>query len=605
MATRSKNTLFVIGFGSQAQAWAQCLRASNWSIEIYLSRPEGKSAVRARELGFECIQPLSELATLPSDALVAFLCPDTEIGPVYREHLAALDHPLTLLLAHGYAVYAKELTPARPSHELALFAPKSIGPKIWSLYQEANGDFHRLVAGFAASSERTPQVVSMGRAMGFARERMVTATFEQEAIGDLLSEQGLLCGGVFTLLEWTLEAMKKAGVPEGLMREECLTELELVAGLLRERGPASTYKAISQAAQAGTVAMQEALNSSNARTHFDAQLAEVLDRRFAKYFSDGAWKPKAQALTERLERWQTELNPRSALTMSSAYDSKPVTVPSLRAQKGVSAITMLTAYDYPTARILDDAGVDMLLVGDSLATVIYGEPNTLSVTMEDMLRHTKAVARGTQRGFVVGDMPFMSYQVSVEQAVTNAGRFLKEAGAQAVKLEGGTEMAAVIAAITRAGIPVCAHIGLTPQTIHAMGTYRMHGKNDAERTYLLESARAVQQAGAFAVVLECVEENLAREITEELSIPTIGIGAGPGCDGQVLVVHDLMGMTAGRVPRFVEPTASLREPMVTATKDYIVRVQTRWALAQPLAATEPQVSPATPPPFTAQPGSTL
>lgn len=266
--------------------------------------------------------------------------------------------------------------------------------------------------------------------------------------------------------------------------------------------------------------------------------------------------------------------------MSSAFDSKPVTVPSLRAQKGVAAISMLTAYDYPTARILDDAGVDVLLVGDSLATVIYGEPNTLSVTMEDMLRHTRAVARGAHRALVVGDMPFMSYQVSIEQAVTNAGRFLKEASAQAVKLEGGTEMSDVIRAISRAGIPVCAHIGLTPQTIHAMGTYRMHGKSDSERAYLMDSARAVEAAGAFAVVLECVEQGLAREITQTLSIPTIGIGAGAGCDGQVLVVHDLMGLTAGRVPKFVEPTASLREPMVEAAKAYVSRVQSRWAQAQ-------------------------
>jgi ketol-acid reductoisomerase len=307
VAPRGENTLYLIGFGSQAQAWAQCLRASGWSTQIYLSRPEGKSAIKARELGFTHIHPLSDLAELPSDALVAFLCPDTEIGPVYRDHLAGLDRPLTLLLAHGYAVYAKELAPARPSHELALFAPKAIGPKIWALYQEARGDFHRLVAGFSASSERAPQVTAMGRALGFARERMVTATFEQEAIGDLLSEQGLLCGGVFTLLEWTLEAMKKAGVPEALMREECLTELELIAGLLRERGPADTYKAISQAAQAGTVAMQDALTKSGARSHFDAQLAQVLDRRFARYFSAGEWKPQARELTQRLEHWQTEL----------------------------------------------------------------------------------------------------------------------------------------------------------------------------------------------------------------------------------------------------------------------------------------------------------
>jgi 3-methyl-2-oxobutanoate hydroxymethyltransferase len=261
--------------------------------------------------------------------------------------------------------------------------------------------------------------------------------------------------------------------------------------------------------------------------------------------------------------------------MSTAYTVKPVTVPWVRAQKGQAKLTMLTAYDYPTAQILDEAGVDMLLVGDSVATVMYGEPNTLSVTMEDMIRHTRAVARATKRALVIGDMPFMSYQVSTEQAVTNAGRFLKEAGAQAVKLEGGTEMAGVIRAITRAGIPVVAHIGLTPQTIHAMGTYRMHGKNDAERRYLIDSALAVAEAGAFAVVLECVEEKLAAEITREVSIPTIGIGAGTECDGQVLVINDLVGLTAGHVPKFVTPTASLREPMLQAARAYIQRTQGR------------------------------
>jgi len=271
--------------------------------------------------------------------------------------------------------------------------------------------------------------------------------------------------------------------------------------------------------------------------------------------------------------------------MSTAYATKPVTVPSIRALKGQAQVTMLTAYDYPTASALDEAGVDVLLVGDSLATVMYGEPNTLSVTMEDMLRHTRAVSRAAKRALVIGDMPFLSYQVSNEQAVLNAGRFLKEAGAQAVKLEGGTEMADVIRAITRAGIPVCAHIGLTPQTIHAMGAYRMHGKNDAERAYLKQSAIAVEAAGAFAVVLECVEENLAREITRSLAIPTIGIGSGVGCDGQVLVVHDLLGLTAGRVPRFVEPTAALRVPMIDAVRAYVERTQSRGdvALAAPLS----------------------
>jgi 3-methyl-2-oxobutanoate hydroxymethyltransferase len=263
--------------------------------------------------------------------------------------------------------------------------------------------------------------------------------------------------------------------------------------------------------------------------------------------------------------------------MSTAYESKPVTVPWVRAQKEGNPqrarITMLTAYDYPTARILDDAGVDVLLVGDSVGTVIYGEPNTLSVTMEDMIRHTRAVARGAKRALVVGDLPFMSYQVSVEQAVTNAGRMLKEAQAQAVKLEGGTEVEPVIRAITRAGIPVVGHIGLTPQSIHAMGSYRMHGKSDDERRYLMDSARAVAAAGAFAVVLECIEEKLAAEITREISIPTIGIGAGAACDGQVLVTHDLVGLTSGHVPRFVTPTAQLRDPFVAAARAYVERTR--------------------------------
>ena len=261
--------------------------------------------------------------------------------------------------------------------------------------------------------------------------------------------------------------------------------------------------------------------------------------------------------------------------MSTPFQNKPVTVPWVRAQKGKTPFTMLTAYDFPTAQILDEAGVDILLVGDSVGTVLYGEPNTLSVTMEDLIRHTRAVARAAKRALVVGDMPFMSYQVSREQAVTNAGRFLKEAQAQAVKLEGGTEVADTIRAITRAGIPVCAHIGLTPQTIHAMGTYRMHGKSDAERLYLLESARAVTEAGAFAVVLECIEESLAEEITREIAIPTIGIGAGKNCDGQVLVVNDLVGLTAGHVPRFVTPTAQLRQPFLEAVQAYVNRTRER------------------------------
>mgnify|MGYP000473426785 CR=1 FL=1 len=259
--------------------------------------------------------------------------------------------------------------------------------------------------------------------------------------------------------------------------------------------------------------------------------------------------------------------------MSSLTHSKGVTVPWIRAQKGQQKITMLTAYDYPTAVLLDESGIDILLVGDSVGTVMYGEKNTLSVTMEDMLRHTRAVIRGTQRALVVGDLPFMSYQVSVSQAVENAGRFLKEAQAHAVKLEGGLEMAETVRALTRAGIPVVGHIGLTPQSIHAMGNYRMHGKTPEESLQLLASAAALAEAGAFALVLECVQEKLAEEITQAISIPTLGIGAGPHCDGQVLVTQDLVGLTAGRVPKFVQPLASLREPFKLAITQFIERTQ--------------------------------
>lgn len=261
----------------------------------------------------------------------------------------------------------------------------------------------------------------------------------------------------------------------------------------------------------------------------------------------------------------------------ATHTAKPVTVPQVRSTKAIGKpqerLTMLTAYDYGTALFLDAAGIDMLLVGDSLATVVYGEPNTLSVTMEDMIRHTKAVSRGAQRALVVADMPFMSYQVSVEMAVQNAGRFLKEAGAQAVKLEGGAEMTDRIAAITRAGIPVMAHIGLTPQSIHAMGRYRMHGKSEQERRYLLESAQAVCEAGAFAVVLECVEESLAKQITAEIPIATIGIGSGNACDGEVLVIHDLVGLTPGRTPQFAKPEAQLKEAFINAARAFIERTR--------------------------------
>jgi len=277
--------------------------------------------------------------------------------------------------------------------------------------------------------------------------------------------------------------------------------------------------------------------------------------------------------------------------MSTEYVSKPVTVPWVRAQKGVAPLTMLTAYDYPMATLLDHEGIDLLLVGDSVGTVIYGEPNTLSVTLEDILRHTQAVSRAAKRALVVADMPFMTYQISPEQAVANAGRLIKEGRAQAVKLEGGLEYADTIRAIVRAGIPVMAHLGLTPQSIHSLGSYRMHGKTDSERQYLIDSARAVSEAGAFSVVLECVQPELAAEITRSIDVPTIGIGSGVDCDGQVLVTHDLVGLTIGRVPKFVAPVADLKTPLRAAIQTYVQRTKAPLGGAEGLTRAEPSPTP--------------
>ena len=215
-------------------------------------------------------------------------------------------------------------------------------------------------------------------------------------------------------------------------------------------------------------------------------------------------------------------------------------------------VTMLTAYDYSTAKLMDNAGIEMLLVGDSLGNVILGYENTLSVTMEDMIHHTFAVARGAENAMVVADMPFMSYQTSVYDAVVNAGRLIKEGHAHAVKLEGGKSVCPQIRAITEASIPVVAHIGLTPQSVNAFGGFKVQGKDAENAERLIEEAKAVQEAGAFAVVMECVPAKLAEYITSQISITTIGIGAGAGCDGQVLVYQDMLGMFPDYKPKFVK-----------------------------------------------------
>lgn len=236
-------------------------------------------------------------------------------------------------------------------------------------------------------------------------------------------------------------------------------------------------------------------------------------------------------------------------------------------------ISMLTAYDYSTAKLFDEAGIHSILVGDSLGMVMLGYDTTIPVTVEDMIHHGAAVVKGAKNALVVVDMPFMSYQTSVYDAVVNAGRLMKEGHANMVKLEGGVEVAPQIEAIVKASIPVCAHIGLTPQSINAFGGFKVQGKTEAAAKKLIEDAKAVQEAGATMVVLEGVPAKLAAKITEMLDIPTIGIGAGAGCDGQVLVYQDMLGMFTDYVPKFVRQFASVGEIMKGAFKDYIQAVQ--------------------------------
>jgi len=236
-------------------------------------------------------------------------------------------------------------------------------------------------------------------------------------------------------------------------------------------------------------------------------------------------------------------------------------------------ITMLTAYDYPTAKILDECGVEVLLIGDSVGNVMMGTENTLPVTTDEIIYHTRAVVRARKRALVVADMPFMSYQVSVEQAKEEAGGLIKEGGAEAVKLEGGENMEDVIKAICDIDIPVMGHIGLTPQSVHRMGGYKVQGKEEKQREKLLADALAVERAGAFSVVLEAVPLSLAKEITQTLNIPTIGIGAGIYCDGQVLVIHDLLGLAGKFRPKFVKQYVDLENEITKAVKKFLFEVK--------------------------------
>lgn len=250
------------------------------------------------------------------------------------------------------------------------------------------------------------------------------------------------------------------------------------------------------------------------------------------------------------------------------------TVTTLQKQKmDGDKIAMLTCYDYSMARLMDEAGINVLLIGDSLGNVVLGYEDTISVTMEDMIHHTAAVARGAKNAFVLADMPFMSYQTSVYDAVVNAGRLMKEGRANGVKLEGGAKVCPQIRAIVDAQIPVCAHIGLTPQSVNAFGGFKVQGKSEAAAKQLLEDAKAVEEAGASMLVMECVPAKLAELVTKSISIPTIGIGAGSGCDGQVLVYQDMLAMYSDMKPKFVKQFASVGEIMKQAFADYIAETK--------------------------------
>ncbi len=250
-------------------------------------------------------------------------------------------------------------------------------------------------------------------------------------------------------------------------------------------------------------------------------------------------------------------------------ERKKITITDLQNKKrDGQKITMLTAYDYPMAHLIDEAGIDSILVGDSLGMVVLGYESTVPVTMDEMIHHAKAVRRGTKYAFLVGDMPFMSYQVSKEDAIRNAGRFMKEAGCDAIKLEGGDEVLDVTLAIVNAGIPVLGHLGLTPQTISKLGGFKVQGKDAGAAEKILEQALKLEKAGSFAIVLECVPDKVAKLITEKLRIPTIGIGAGADCDGQVLVSNDMVGLFDRFVPKFVKQYVKLSALISDGVKKY-------------------------------------
>lgn len=323
MPQKSGNrTIYIVGFGSQASAWAQCLRQSGWLVKVYLSR-KGGSFQRATELGFQpaMIQQLraeieKDIGTSSSTAWVAMLCPDTVVAPVYQEVLAELNIELRLILAHGFPIYSGELKLLKAQHQATLLAPKAIGPKLLQSFQTHFPEPHRLCAALHLPADLPKDhetLVEIAKGLGFHPEFLIPATFHQETVGDLMSEQGLLCGGVFNLMRWTMEAMLEAGVPESLIREECLTELELIAGLIRDKGPANAFLAISQAAQCGTVAMANRLNESGFKKDFQSQMASIQKGEFSRFFQSQAWQLQAKELIQELSNWQERFHRKTEL----------------------------------------------------------------------------------------------------------------------------------------------------------------------------------------------------------------------------------------------------------------------------------------------------
>jgi len=304
-----QSKIHLVGFGSQGSAWAECLRKSDWQVHVYLSR-KGKSFDRATELGFSPFL-LDELPLQIVDKTVshwiAMLCPDMAIPGIYGDFIASSPAPVRLILAHGYVIYSGDLKLTQPLHQAALLAPKAIGPKLLQNFQSSFPHPHSLVAAFSAPPGEAEVLTQIARGIGFDSKSLVPATFDEETIGDLISEQGLLCGGALNLLEWTMEAMAKAGIPDALIREECLTELELIAGMIRERGPARTFQTISQAAQCGTIAMANRLEAAKLKEGFMAQMETIQNREFAKFFQSQGWRSQAKEFVDRLTKWEERL----------------------------------------------------------------------------------------------------------------------------------------------------------------------------------------------------------------------------------------------------------------------------------------------------------